>query len=168
MAEYEIFEISQFMPTRCLAPLFSLSLSLFIIISFSCVYKLLFNHLMTLVLTKQWQMKRNVFVDFLCFRHQFLFLSLCVWIAQYSKQSVNSRPQRNLQVTFLFSSFSPVPASLFIFVLFVYISLNAFSNVIVFILSKWKMDFQSGRRVKQKAEETENIRKLCILYVCQV
>lgn len=34
---------------------------------FSCVYKLLFNHLMTLVLTKQWQMKRNVFVDFLLF-----------------------------------------------------------------------------------------------------
>lgn len=40
---------------------------MFMLSLFSCVYKLSFNHLMTLVLTKQWQMKRNVFVDFLCF-----------------------------------------------------------------------------------------------------
>lgn len=38
---------------------------------------------MTLVLTKQWQMKRNFFVDFLCF-------SSFLWLI---------RPQRKLQVT---------------------------------------------------------------------
>lgn len=86
MVEYEIFGDFS-------AHAYSIyhSLALFIIILFSCVYKLLFNHLMTLVLTKQWQMKRNVFVDFHCFRHRFSFSVSLIAHSQVSKLSFTAK-----------------------------------------------------------------------------
>lgn len=107
---------------------------------------------------------------FSLFHHQFLSVRL-----HSAQLLVNSRPKRNLQVTFpSFSSVRSHPLSLTLFLLFILLlSMYAFPNMIVFILSKWEIELERDRK---KAIESDRKREFenyayyiqCILYTLSI